>query len=124
MTRSGLLLFVTESYPHSTPKTQQNRSKVRVSIIPIGFFLSLHLSLNSTMIFFISSSTAALEGAHTSTRFCLILAFEFSSKCPLLWFHNSPHAPDRRTKNTSELLCHFILFLYFHVCLQVPLTES
>lgn len=64
----------------------------KTSIIPKGFFLSLHFSLNSRIIFFISSSTAALEGAHTRTRFCLILALKFSSEWPFLWLYNLSHS--------------------------------
>lgn len=79
--------FLLFKVPH-TKHWKQNKLKAHINIIPIGFFLSLHFSLNSRIIFFISSSTAALEGAHTRTRFCLILALEFSSECPLLWFCN------------------------------------
>lgn len=47
--------------------------------LPRVFFLSRHFSLNSNMIFFIRSSRAALDGAHTSTRFLLFLALKFLS---------------------------------------------
>lgn len=77
---------------------RKNKSK---SIIPKGFFLSLHFSLNSRIIFFISSSTAALDGAHTRTRFCLILALKFSSEWPFLWFYNLSHS--RQTTMSSSL---------------------
>lgn len=91
----------------NTKRWEQNQKQMKshVSIIPKGFFLSLHFSLNSRMIFFISSSTAALEGAHTRTRFCLILALEFSSEWPFLWFYNLTHTrqTDRQTKDTDEL---------------------
>lgn len=93
---------------HKTPCTAPDG-------LPSGFFLSLHRSLNSRMIFFISSSTAALEGAHTSTRFCLILALEFSSSCPLLWVRERPHAQTNKRAMSPESV---YPSLHSHVCLE------
>lgn len=99
---------ITRSGSHSKRPTLNNENKTKNKrnahrrIIPKGFFLSLHFSLNSRMIFFMSSSTAALEGAHTRTRFCLILALEFSSERPFLWFYNLTHT--RRKDRQQEIL--------------------
>lgn len=92
-------------------ENKDEKKKQSKSIIPIGFFLSLHFSLNSRMIFFISSSTAALEGAHTRTRFCLILALKFSSEWPFLWFYNLSYS--RQTTISSNL------GIQIFVCLQI-----
>lgn len=92
-------------------ENKDEKKKQSKSIIPIGFFLSLHFSLNSRMIFFISSSTAALEGAHTRTRFCLILALKFSSEWPFLWLYNLSYS--RQTTISSSL------GIQIFVCLQI-----
>lgn len=91
------------------------KQQKQVHIIPKGFFLSLHFSLNSRIIFFISSSTAALEGAHTRTRFCLILALKFSSEWPFLWLYNC-HTADKQWAVTVVKGQHLFLPQYESYC--------
>lgn len=98
---------------------RKNKSK---SIIPKGFFLSLHFSLNSRIIFFISSSTAALEGAHTRTRFCLILALKFSSEWPFRWFYNLSYR--RQTTMRSSLGIQIFVCLQILTMVKVKLYSS